>query len=412
MGKTILFKSIRWSPSVYLLSIYFTGLSPSGFLSFDAEGGETQTCRPKDDLITEMKDWETIKDKRIKEMARLKEESLRHRLNCSLYQTTFWETPSVMRTPGGLLIVLGVQLFSLHLAPNAFYTPELSVTNTLPQASPRPSHAVRAGLVAMRAGYSPIPISCFEPRVSIPEICVVISHEHDSSFFSVKYLTKCIQKISECQRTFFHPGWLNTQSQIIPLFIFRYPIKDKLFSPFFNYKTYYTSIRPDITSLARDKQTKAGHYEKKEVWLNMLSLTVCFPSLLKTVKSFVTLNVHSKLNCFNSASVVMAFLEFELTEWQGRMLRCSVLVNNKYHWSQDEGWGDFVAKEGNRWLYVKSQQTELCSGVNLKPLWAETLFLLRQSGFTEIHTQQKDGKEWGEKARREWGEKKWRNEMD
>lgn len=53
-----------------LSSLYFAGLSPPGFLSFEAEGSETQTSRPTDDLITEMKDGETIKDKRIKEMTR------------------------------------------------------------------------------------------------------------------------------------------------------------------------------------------------------------------------------------------------------------------------------------------------------------------------------------------------------
>ena len=153
------------------------------------------------------------------------------------------------------------------------------------------------------------------------------------------------------------------------------------------------------------------------MWLNVLSLTVCHPSppsLLKTVKSFVTLNVRSKLNCFNSASVVMAFLEFELTEWQGRMLRCSVLVNNKYHWSQDEGWGDFVAKEGNRWLYVKSQQTELCSGVNLKPLRAETqdCFCWDRVASQKSARSKRMGKSEVKKQEGNEEKKKWRNEMD
>lgn len=69
----IILKSIRWSQPVCLSSLYFTGLSPQGFLLFEVEGDETQIRRPIEDLITEMKEWETIKDKRIKQMKRWKE---------------------------------------------------------------------------------------------------------------------------------------------------------------------------------------------------------------------------------------------------------------------------------------------------------------------------------------------------
>lgn len=68
-----LFKSIRWSQPVYLSSSHFAGLSAPGFLSFEAEGDETQIRRPVEDPITEMKEWETIKDKRIKQMKRWRE---------------------------------------------------------------------------------------------------------------------------------------------------------------------------------------------------------------------------------------------------------------------------------------------------------------------------------------------------
>jgi len=53
-----------------LSSLYFSGLSPPHFLSFEAEGDGTQICCPIEDLIREMKESETIKDKRIKEMNR------------------------------------------------------------------------------------------------------------------------------------------------------------------------------------------------------------------------------------------------------------------------------------------------------------------------------------------------------
>lgn len=69
----ILFQSIRWSLHVFLSSLYYAGLSPSGFLSFEAQGDETQICRPIEELITEMKEWETIKDKWIKQLTRWKE---------------------------------------------------------------------------------------------------------------------------------------------------------------------------------------------------------------------------------------------------------------------------------------------------------------------------------------------------
>lgn len=40
---------------MYLSSLHFAGLSPLGFLSFEAEGDEPQIRRPIEDLITEMK---------------------------------------------------------------------------------------------------------------------------------------------------------------------------------------------------------------------------------------------------------------------------------------------------------------------------------------------------------------------
>lgn len=84
--------------------------------------------------------------------------------------------------------------------------------------------------------------------------------------------------------------------------------------------------------------------------------------------STVTVNV-SNTDCFKSASVVTIYLEFELAEWQGRKIRCSALVNNKYHWSQDEGWGDW-------WLCGQGggepRLTGLRCGVNLQPLRVET----------------------------------------
>lgn len=127
---------------------------------------------------------------------------------------------------------------------------------------------------------------------------------------------------------------------------------------------------------------------------------VCKPRLslhTQTLRSFVTLSLCNKPNGSSSASVVMVLLEFELTEWQGHKIRCSALVNNKYHWSHNEGWGDCVATEGNRWFNVKSQQTDLCCGVNLHPSWAETQVCFcwdRAASQKSTHTAT-DGKEQG-----------------
>lgn len=81
-------------------------------------------------------------------------------------------------------------------------------------------------------------------------------------------------------------------------------------------------------------------------------------------RSLVTFNECSWPNRFNSASAVMAILEFELKAWQGHQIQSIVLVNKKYYSSQDEGWGDCVAKEGNQWFNVKSLRTDHRSGVN------------------------------------------------
>lgn len=95
-------------------------------------------------------------------------------------------------------------------------------------------------------------------------------------------------------------------------------------------------------------------------------------------------------------SVVTIHLEFEFMDWQGHVIRCSALVNNKYHWSQEEGWVAMVQHQitANRPLQSKPSAPQ--SG-NM------SLLLLRHAGFTEILTEQRDGKgEWGEKASREW----------
>lgn len=114
----------RWGSSVY----------SSDFLSFEVDGSETQTDRPVDDLITEMKDWETIKDKKIKEMTRWKKviaassaelliRSDRILRNAQRYEETGWR------------VSFPIQLFSLHLAPLTSRILALSVTSTFPWAS-------------------------------------------------------------------------------------------------------------------------------------------------------------------------------------------------------------------------------------------------------------------------------------
>ncbi len=143
---------------------------------------------------------------------------------------------------------------------------------------------------------------------------------------------------------------------------------------------------------------------RREAYI-MLSLSVSHPaplSLLQTLQTSVTFSVSNKPNCFKSASVVTIYLEFELTEWQGRKIRCSALVNNKYHWSQDEGWGDW-------WLCGQGVEAMVQRQIaaNRPPLWRKpsaprsgnmSLPLLRHARFTEILAERRDGKgEWGEK---------------
>lgn len=117
---------IRWGSSVY----------SSNFLSFEVDGSETQTDRPVDNLITEMKDWEIIKDKKIKEMTKWKKviaassaelliRSDRILRNAQRYEETGWR------------VSFPIQLFSLHLAPLTSCILALSVTSTFPWASYR-----------------------------------------------------------------------------------------------------------------------------------------------------------------------------------------------------------------------------------------------------------------------------------
>lgn len=124
------------------------------------------------------------------------------------------------------------------------------------------------------------------------------------------------------------------------------------------------------------------------------------------LRNSVTPNLRNKPNCFNSASVVTIYVEFELTEWQGHMITRSALVSNKHFWSQEEGWVEWWLCSQGREAMVQHQITAN------KPLWSKpsapqsgnmSLLLLRHAGFTEILTEQRDGKgEWGEKASREW----------
>lgn len=104
----------------------------------------------------------------------------------------------------------------------------------------------------------------------------------------------------------------------------------------------------------------------------MLLLPVTQLLSINILKLSVKLNLNSKPNCFKSASMVTIYLEFELMEWQGHTIRCSAFVNNKYQWSQDEGWGDWEAKEGSNGSASYNSKQAFCSGVNLKPLCVET----------------------------------------
>lgn len=71
-------------------------------------------------------------------------------------------------------------------------------------------------------------------------------------------------------------------------------------------------------------------------------------------------------------------------------IRCRAFINNKYQWSQDEGWGDWAAKEGKRWFNVKSQQTSPL-------LWSKPSACKRESASAEtlqIHRNPHTVKGW------------------
>lgn len=207
---------------MYLSSLYCAGLSPSGFLSFEAERHETQICCPIEELIIEMKEWEATRDKWTEQLTRWKRWTLSHWMNCLLDQTKLLETPRIIRR----------QL--------------------------------------------PVP-SAFDPMHSCTLVC---------------------------------RGTLTG------------------------------------TEVFCDK----GY--TRDIHL-MLLLPVTQLLSINILKLSVKLNLNSKPNCFKSASMVTIYLEFELMEWQGHTIRCSAFVNNKYQWSQDEGWGDWAAKEGKQWFSVK-----------------------------------------------------------
>lgn len=99
-------------------------LQASSSLSSEMEGGETQTCRPMDDLITEIKGRETIKDKENK-----RDDEMKARIAASLTellirseQTTFWETPNVRRRHCGVHLFPSKLSVCLWLQTN-FSTP-------------------------------------------------------------------------------------------------------------------------------------------------------------------------------------------------------------------------------------------------------------------------------------------------